>query len=158
VGTPDANGAQANAFASIQMNVIVDNPSTPPDEADVALSASSTDVRLAPGLGDYDGELEARVALQITDRASGPGADEPATGQTIDYRFAVPCQTTISTTVGSTCSVATTADTLVPGTVRGGVRSIWQLGQVRLFDGGSDGVASTTGDNTLFETEGVFAP
>jgi hypothetical protein len=158
VGTPDANGAQANAFATIQMNVILDNPSTPADEADVALSASSTDVRLASGLGDYGGELEARVPLQITDRASGPGADQPATGQTIDYSFAVPCQTTASTTVGSTCSVTTTADTLVPGTVRGGVRSIWELGQVHLYDGGSDGVASTTGDNTLFETEGVFAP
>ena len=72
--------------------------------------------------------------------------------------IAVPCQITASTTVGSTCTVNTTADTLVPGTVRESVRSIWQLGQVRLFDGGSDGVASTTGDNTLFETQGVFAP
>jgi hypothetical protein len=29
---------------------------------------------------------------------------------------------------------------------------------VRVFDGGADGVASTTADNTLFETQGIFVP
>jgi hypothetical protein len=29
---------------------------------------------------------------------------------------------------------------------------------VRVYDGGGDGVTSTTGDNTLFETQGVFVP
>jgi hypothetical protein len=37
-------------------------------------------------------------------------------------------------------------------------RSIWELGQVQVFDGGADGLASTPGDNTVFERQGVFVP
>jgi hypothetical protein len=148
VGTPDANGAAARSIASLQLSAVT---------GDVKLAASSTDVRLMAGLGDYAGELQANVSLRITDRASGPGGDEPATVQDFNYTFAVPCQTTADTSVGSACSVNTTADALSPGSVTAGVRTIWQLGQVRLFDGGSDGVAST-GPNTVFETQGVFAP
>jgi hypothetical protein len=158
VGTPDANGAAANAIASMRFDAIADDPSTPADEADVMLRASSTDVRLQAGLGDYTGELAASVVLRLTDHISGPGNDEAASLQDITYRFAVPCVATGDTSVGATCSTNTTADALVPGTVTGGARAIWQLGQVQLFDGGADGVASTTGDNTLFENEGVFVP
>ena len=45
-----------------------------------------------------------------------------------------------------------------PGSVRENMRTTWQLGQVQVYDGGSDGLASTTEDNTLFETQGVFVP
>jgi hypothetical protein len=41
-------------------------------------------------------------------------------------------------------------------------RAIWQLvgsdSDIRLFDGGADGVAQTTGDNTVFLASGVFFP
>ena len=48
----------------------------------------------------------------------------------------------------------TTADAVVgAGTIKEGRRSIWQLGQVRVNDGGADGVASTT-PNTLFAHAG----
>jgi hypothetical protein len=157
VGTPDANGTAAQALASVSMASVVGDPATLADEADVKLDASSTDVRLRAGLGDYTGELQARVDLQITDRASGPGGDEPATGQPISFRFAVPCQATASTSVGATCAVSTTADALAPGSIQEGVRTIWQVGQVQLYDGGSDGVASTD-PNTPFERQGVFVP
>jgi hypothetical protein len=39
-----------------------------------------------------------------------------------------------------------------------GSRAIWQLGAVDVFDGGADGQASSTGDNTLFLRQGVFVP
>jgi hypothetical protein len=39
-----------------------------------------------------------------------------------------------------------------------GKRAIWELKAVDVFDGGADGQASTTGDNTLFERQGVFVP
>jgi len=151
VGTPDANSLPAQATASIQLNVVEGNPS------DVKLNASSTDVRLQSGLGDYGGELQARVGLQLTDRASGPAGNEPATVQPISYRFTVPCQTTPSPSVGSTCSVSTTANSLVPGTVTESQRTIWELDQVQLWDGGADGVASTE-PNFPFEKQGVFVP
>jgi hypothetical protein len=43
------------------------------------------------------------------------------------------------------------------GTVLESKRSIWQLGQIRINDGGADGVASTT-PNTLFAVQGVLVP
>jgi hypothetical protein len=39
-----------------------------------------------------------------------------------------------------------------------GRRGIWRLGQVQLDDGGADGDADTTGDNTVFVTQGLFVP
>ena len=52
----------------------------------------------------------------------------------------------------------TTADTLAPGSLVEGKRAIWQSDQVRVYDGGPDGQASTAADNTLFMVQGVFAP
>jgi hypothetical protein len=69
----------------------------------------------------------------------------------------VPCAGTADTTVGATCAVTTTADSVLPGTVNEGKRAVWQLGQLEVFDGGADGLASTD-DNTLFARQGVFVP
>ena len=38
-----------------------------------------------------------------------------------------------------------------------GKRSIWEMGQVQVDDGGPDGVAATQ-PNTLFARQGVFVP
>jgi hypothetical protein len=158
VGTPDANGAGPNSIGAIQLDSIPGDPSTPTiDDADVRLSASITDVRLKADLGDYAGQLQANVGLRMTDRDNGAGEDTPATVSDLTYQFTIGCGATADTLVGGTCSVTTTADTLVPGTVKEGKRALWQLDQVRVFDGGADGVASTA-PNTLFEVEGVFVP
>jgi hypothetical protein len=70
----------------------------------------------------------------------------------------VPCAATGDTTVGSTCSVNTTADAVLgAGAIQEGKRSIWQLGQARVNDGGADGLASTT-PNGLFAVQGVLVP
>jgi hypothetical protein len=53
--------------------------------------------------------------------------------------------------------VSATADGVAPGSVLEGKRSVWALEQVRLLDGGADGLAATA-DNTLFEVQGVFVP
>jgi hypothetical protein len=158
VGTPDANGAAANSIGSVTFKAVNGDPATAADEADVKFTASTTDVRLKAGLGDYTGQLQGSVRLRITDRASGTAQNEPATVQDFAFKFTVPCQTTTSTTVGSTCAVNTSADAVQPGTVRESARTIWQLGDVELFDGGPDGVAATTQGNTLFEQQGVFVP
>jgi hypothetical protein len=44
-----------------------------------------------------------------------------------------------------------------PGAVLDGRRAVWQVGQVEVLDGGSDGEASTT-PNTRFLVQGVFVP
>jgi hypothetical protein len=157
VGTPDANGRAANSVGSARFAVLAGDPSTPADEADVALSFDLTDVRNKGDLLDYTGELQASAVARITDRDNGPG---PVAGTVSDfvYSFTVPCSATTETSVGSTCATATTADALVPGTIKEGERSIWQLGQFEVLDGGADGQASTGGDNTLFARQGVFVP
>jgi hypothetical protein len=122
--------------------------------ADVRLTVSATDVRRQSDLADYTGELEAAQTLRITDRLN-----PDARGTVTDYVFPVPvpCTATASTVEGAVCAVSTTANALVPNAVRGNIRSVWDWGAVKVFDGGPDGVASTQ-DNTLFLTQGVFVP
>lgn len=156
VGAPDANGAAANSIGSVLLKAIAGDPGTVADEADVNVNVSLTDVRQAAGLGDYTGELEDRTSIQITDRANGPSGDA-ATGKVISFPITVPCSATADATVGSTCAVSTTFDAVTPGTVLENKRSIWELGQIQVFDGGPDGVASTAG-NSLFAVQGVFVP
>jgi hypothetical protein len=154
-GTPDANGAGANMVGTVTALALAGNPATAADEADAKFVVSITDVRRKSDLGDYTGQLQVIPSLRITDRYNGPG--ETGTTEDRSISIAVPCSATASTTVGAACAVTTTADSIAPGSLLEGRRSIWQLGQVRVFDGGADGVVSTQ-DNTLFAVQGVFIP
>jgi hypothetical protein len=157
VGTFDANGAAANSVSSLRLDAVLGDPATPADEADVKLRVSATDVRRSSGLSDYTGELLASATLRITDQYNGSSLTDPATASDLNYSFWAPCQATADTGTGGDCAIVTTADSLVPGTVLESKRTIWQLGQVKLFDGGPDDVAATQ-DNTLFEDQGLFVP
>ena len=153
VGTPDANGPAANFVGSVKFETIIGNPSTPADEADLRLDVNVSDVRLAANLADYTGELDGAVVLKVTDRDGGV----PVTTQEFPFRFAVPCSATTSSSVGSTCSLATTADAVIPAAVKESQRTIWELGPVQVNDGGPDGNAATA-PNTPFVRQGVFVP
>jgi hypothetical protein len=63
----------------------------------------------------------------------------------------------VSTSIGATCELSTSFDALVPGAIKELDRSIWQLDALQVFDGGSDGLASTS-PNSLFARQGVFVP
>ena len=157
VGTPDANGQATNSVGSLRIGVIPGNPATQADEADLALSVSISDVRRRSDLADYGGELEARTALRLTDRRSGAALDESATLGDLSFDFVVPCAVTGSTGIGSTCALSTSADAITPGIAAEGSRAVWQLGQVTVADGGSDGLGSTD-PNGVFAVQGVFVP
>ena len=157
VGTPDSNGKAAKSIGSVRFDVILGNPATSEDEADLRIAVSLTDVRRQADLDDYSGELEANPTLRITDRQSGATGDEPATVSDLAFPVTVPCAGTADTTVGATCAITTTVDSVLPGTVSEGKRAIWELGQIEVFDGGSDGLASTE-DNTVFARQGIFVP
>src|SRR6185436_18249445 len=159
IGTPDANGQPAKSIAYFNIATVPGNPATPADEADVNLLVSAKDVRLRSDLSDYGGELEARPTIQITDRNSAPhaGAPGPVTVPPFTLSFPVACAPTPDPSVGSSCSVSTSADAVRPGAVKEGQRAIWQLSQMQLFDGGPDGIASTM-NNRLFLLQGVFVP
>jgi hypothetical protein len=160
LGTPDANGVPAKGLGYVRYDALAGNPTTPVDEADVALAVTLSDVRNKSDLTDYTGELSADAALRITDKDNSPYPGGPGPGTVADTSFpvSVPCAATASNSIGSTCQVATTADSLVPGAVDEGRRGVWELGQVKVYDGGADRTAATTADNTLFMRQGVFVP
>ena len=138
--------------------MLVGDPATPANEADVSVTVSVTDVRRQGTLADYTGELGVEQIVQITDRLNGPSELEPATTQANPFRFTVPCAATAGTSVGATCSLQSSFNTIVPGAVVEGRRAIWELRGVAIFDGGADDQAGTTGDNTLFQRQGLFVP
>jgi dipeptidyl aminopeptidase/acylaminoacyl peptidase len=162
VGTADANGAQSKSTGFVKLRWIGELPIDPNNgnQADVVIDAQVTDVRNKAAITDYTGGLRARIARQITDKQNTPypGGAGPGTGQAPSFEFNIPCTTTPDATVGSTCSVSTTANTLVPGQVLEQKRAVWELGRIEVWDGGTDGNPSTAGDNTLFATQGVFIP
>jgi len=157
VGTPDANGRGAAMVGYLRLSSATGDPGTPADEADVSIAFSTTDVRVPGTLVDYTGELRASAVLRLTDRANGATGNDTATMSGTTYAFTVPCTATAATGVGSTCSLTTTADALLPNTVTEGKRAIWQLGEILVLDGGPDGDAETA-DNTVFLRQGLFIP
>ena len=73
------------------------------------------------------------------------------------FEFTVPCTVTEATGTGSECSVDTTADAVAPGIIDEGARAVFQLGQVTVADGGTDGLAATE-PNGIFAVQGIFVP
>jgi hypothetical protein len=159
VGTPDANGKPVNFVGAVNLKVLGENPINPDngDQADVEISASLTDVRKASDLTDYTGELSLVLGLRTTDRDNGLSLEDPATAVDSPLRLTVPCAAT-SGVEGGACNLATTADAVMTDLTREGQRAVWGLGQVQVYDGGADGDADTTGDNTLFAVQGAFTP
>jgi hypothetical protein len=145
----------AKSVGSVRYRVFVGNPQTQESEADVLVSMSMTDVRKKSDLSDYTGEVQIRPLVRITDRHGGPTVSE--TTQDSPLPITVPCTATGNTTIGSTCSVTTSYNTVVPGAVVEGKRTVWGMGQMQVMDGGPDGTAATE-PNTVFARQGVFVP
>lgn len=59
--------------------------------------------------------------------------------------------------MGSDCSLNTTLDALIPDAIAEGRRTVLQLGQVRVADGGPD-ADPWTEPNTVLLRQGVFVP
>jgi glucose/arabinose dehydrogenase len=158
LGTPDANGVPAKSTGTVRLKALAGSPATPADEADISLRFRVTDVRRRSGLADYTGELQAAVPLRITDRDNAaPSGSTAGTAQNALITWPIPCSATTDTTVGSTCAMNTSMDAVTPGAVKEGLRAVWRLGQVAVYDGGADGVVSTS-PNTVFLAQGVFIP
>jgi hypothetical protein len=166
VGTTDANGHASNSTGVVKLKTICNPPapnpvplcSDPGEQADVGLTASISDVRKSGDLLAYLGELRVVLPLRITDRLNGPGGVHPGTATDTSFGFNLSCLPTSDPQAGSTCSAATTADSVMPGIALEDKRAVWQLGQIEVYDGGADGDADTAGDNTLFAVQGLFAP
>jgi len=172
VGTPDANGAAPHATGFARLETLVGNPGTPADEADVKIDANVTDVRCTTAngacpdgaLSDFSGQVLLTAVVRITDRVTN-GPLTAGTMQNSAIRAPITCTSTLDPDIGSTCAVATTMDSLVPGAVPEGKRSIWAAGDVEVYDPGPNGTGYANcpptcgnGDEALFMRQGVFVP
>jgi hypothetical protein len=164
VGSPDANGAGANSTGFILLKV---KPTSPED---VLITSSITDVRCQAATAaavcnsansadgpDYSGQVQGTATIRISDHYNGPGLNEAATVVDIPFPVNGTCANTALTTVGGTCTVNTTANTVVVGSVKDNQRGVIEIGQLLINDGGADGQIATA-DNTLFEVQGIFIP
>jgi hypothetical protein len=136
----------------------------------LARTVSYTDVRCASSAGgcsggalsDYPFTLLFEADFRVTDKNNAAGSTPGTVSDsgTPLLQFGVPCTTTTSTAVGSTCSTTTTLNAAVGSSaITSGSRAIWQsTGQAKLYDAGADANAGTTGDNTLFAANGLFFP
>lgn len=177
VGTPGALGGGANATGYLR---VVGFPSVPPDpdSSDVLIETALNDVRCVPtgsrcgaanatGPADYSGEMRFSLTFRLTDHWNAIGPDpagaDAATVQDFTVELPWMCVQSESTSTGSTCHVVTTLVTMFQSPFQGDAvkenkRMVWALEAVRIFDGGPDGDAGTTADNTVFARPGIFVP
>jgi hypothetical protein len=164
IGSPDANGAAANGIAFVLLKVKTTSPE------DVAIQSTGQDIRCLPATAvtvcptanaadgpDYTGGLQGNATIRISDHYNGPGLTDAATVTDIPFPVNGTCASTTSTAIGSTCTVNTTANAVVVGSVKDAQRGVVEIGQLQIFDGGADGNV-TTADNTLFAVQGIFIP
>jgi Tol biopolymer transport system component len=163
-GTPDANGHPAQSTGYVRFTTVAGDPSTVEDEADVRISLHVTDVRKAdyPSTA-YPFNLALPLPLRLTDKQSGccgVAGTVRDFDQHIDYQLQVEATCVASGSgVGATCSVTTTADTILPGFVSERSRSVWQFaGPVKVYDSGADAWAASAYDNAPLATQGLFVP
>jgi hypothetical protein len=166
VGSPDANGAGANSQAYLVMSV----KSTTPE--DMLIEAEATDIRCMPSASasvctssnaasgpDYSGQIQGEMLVRISDHYNGTGLNEAATMADTTYpSIVIPCANTPATNIGGKCAVNTTANAIVPGSVKDGQREVMEIDELKLNDGGSDGLISTASGNTVFALPGIFIP
>ena len=122
------------------------------------IKVSITDVRAQSDLADYTGQLQLLPKLRITDKLNGSVAGRPRDrlGPRLPRHGAV--RAGADTNVGRDLLGRhhRRLGAARHDHARSSARSS-QLGQVRVFDGGADGLAATPG-NTLFAVQGVFVP
>jgi hypothetical protein len=164
VGTPDANGAGAKSVGSLDIKVPT------PSNGRVTITTAISDVRCLPGTSaavcnganaadgpDYSGQLQMNATIRMTDHYNGPGLNEPATVVDIPFPANLQCSNTADTEIGGVCTIPPNA--VQPAMVPDGAqsRTIVDVSQIQIFDGGADGQIATA-DNTRFEVQGLFVP
>jgi hypothetical protein len=159
VGTPDANGMAANWKAWLNVKTIQGIPSTTEDEANVRFHSKFFDVFRTGSMIRYNRELRMEVRMRVTDKWNSPhpGGAGPGTGE-FTLAWTVPCFRRPGTTAGGECGIAFKIDSILPGMAREGARAIWELDQIRAYDGGADDDGDTTADNQLLAVQGLFVP
>jgi len=188
-GSPAPAPAQGSGFVLLCTSTGCGTPPTlPAGGGDVQIESVITDVRCvggtttctAPGSNgaqtttDYTGAVRGSAIIRITDHNNGPPA-YTTSATVVDIPFTVdgacaanPGNGIAGAPIGGTCSVHTTANTVVPGAGTPGKLGIIEVGVgsgpgsggVIITDGGSNGsVTDTTdGPNNNFLRQGILIP
>jgi WD40-like Beta Propeller Repeat len=152
VGVGDGSPAFSRSIGFVRF--VVDRGDVAADNEDVRIRFSLSNVMRTSDLSEYTGELRASVQVRLTDR----DALVPQTTQDFPLELDVPCVPTEPAVDKSLCELTTTLETLIPGALVEFRRAIWAMDRVKVYDGGPDEDADTTGDNSLFAVQGVFVP
>lgn len=141
---PYTGPAASNGY--VKMLVFCTDSANPPcpaagDQIDVQVSANIADVRCtgtsggcSSAGGTYSGMMLFTTTVRMTDRFNGPFL-EPGTVTDTPLQVGIQC-------TSGMCNTTTSADAVIPGLVLEGKRSVWQLTDVQIFDGGSNGTLS----------------
>ena len=132
------------------------------------IAVSLADVRCQPGVEtcgapndqsgeDYTGQLQGRLTFRMTDKRNGSSFAEQGTLMDQIFPFTIACFGGTPSNIGGGCGTTTSVNSIVPGVITNGKRTIVALDQLTVFDGGDDGLTSTS-PNRLFATQGVFVP
>ena len=157
IGVGDGSPAFARGSGGVRLDVLVGAPG-PPDDSDVNIRFTLTNVMRASDLSEYAGELRTELTVRRTDR-DPPGAAPHSTSMDFPFEFTVPCTPTPGSSLdASTCVSFTSANAIVPLAIEDTHRAIWAIDKVRVYDGGPDEDADTEAGNSLFMTQGVFVP
>ena len=151
--------------ASRSSEVLIGNPATEADEADVALTVSITDVRNHPSGSDYTGRVG--VTHESPDHRQRERQRAARAGHRPDHAAAV--LRTVRRHRGHHHRRHLLArddlDALLPGAVQERQRAIWELGQIQVRDAGPNGTGYAAcpptcgdGDETVFMRQGIFVP
>jgi hypothetical protein len=136
------------------------------DQEDLRITVFANDVRRKSDDSDYSGKTLLSFTVRITDKSHGFG---DVIGTTQDALLEVPadCVATPTSPFGGTCSLSTTADTLLPGFAKERKRMVISAHEVSLQDAGPDGSIGPaagcpptcgTGDEQRYLVQGVFLP
>ena len=116
-------------------------------------------------MSEFTGKVLLSARVRLTDKSNGSPLVESATVQDFDLQVPVQCVTT-ATADGSNCSLTTTVNALMPGSIVDVKRAIWSLESVKVLDPGPNGsgfgagcpMNCGDGDETVFMRPGVFVP
>jgi hypothetical protein len=168
-GTVAHAGVKATSTADITV-IPGDTDPTNGNGADVSLVGSGTDVRSGSATGpDYDpnpsgADITSVAKIRVSDHyntTTGQPCSSttscPGTMQDLDFMTPVTCTATADPTIGSTCSVSTTANAVVPNSVLENKNGVIQTFRLRIADAGNNGVPGDTDDRDAF-MQGIYIP
>jgi hypothetical protein len=123
----------------------------PATDATVCSSANGAD---GP---DYSGDLEFNAMIRVSDHYNGQNLNEAATVRDIPFPLRGTCVNTADTSTGGVCNITTSSCPLPEGCSTAGRRTVIELAQIEVIDGGADGNVFTD-PNTVFLRQGLFVP